>query len=67
MLVGIRIELLQPGFDLLHQLIFWYRKVTSSITPPTKAYNSTPNQMAGMARRSIEPKDYCITFCEARP
>jgi hypothetical protein len=22
MLVGIRIELLQPGFDLLHQLIF---------------------------------------------
>jgi hypothetical protein len=33
MLVGIRIELLQPGFDLFHQPIFWYRKVTSSITP----------------------------------
>ena len=33
MLVGIRIELLQPGFDLLHQPIFWYRKGTSSITP----------------------------------
>ncbi len=33
MFVGISIELLQPGFELLHQASFCYREITSSITP----------------------------------
>ena len=47
MLVGIRIELLQPGFDLLHQPIFWYRKVTSSITPSISAVQRKPQSNCG--------------------
>jgi hypothetical protein len=47
MLVGIRIELLQPGFDLFHQPIFWYRKVTSSITPSIPAVQRKPQSNCG--------------------
>ena len=66
MLVGIRIELLQPGFDLFHQPIFGIAKLPQASPPPSQPYNASPNQIAGMARRPIQPKDHCIAFCEAR-
>ncbi len=57
MLVGISIELSQPGFELLHQ--------TSFLLPRSYLKHHSPNQTAGMARRPIQPDSYGIALCEA--